>query len=112
MNRAERISYCISTPLSLRSGGLNLASVFQHAVLSFDGFDLVDLAKDPVHMLQTDAFRFRPEQHHDNQAQKVNAHKDVIGIVSYAAEHHGPGLVDPQGRRLLAHLRDIDTGVT
>lgn len=83
-----------------------------NAVLSLESFNLIDLPKEVVHMLQTETFRFRPEGDHNRQADNVDTHKNPVRVVTDIVEHDRPGLVDPECGNLLSGLRQVDPFVT
>lgn len=80
---------------------------YRHAVLDLERIHLVDLAKQLVHVLQTDALGFGPEEQNHGKTHQVDGHQDPVRVVAHVVEHDRPRLVNPQRRHLLCGLGDV-----
>lgn len=71
-------------------------------------FDLIKFSENAAHVLEADTFGLWPEQHNHGQADDIDSHQNIVGIVANSHEHHRPGLINPESRSLLSDLGDID----
>lgn len=56
----------------------------------------VNLAKRTTHVLKPDDTHcFGLEQHYHGQGSNVDAHENIVGVMTQVVKHNGPGLINP-----------------